>query len=148
MYAEGGEVNTDNSYSHNVPHLYFSEARQRSCSSHLSKDVIFFNDIVIGHILDNNLSMLECENCDKMYRSKTTLIRHWRQQHGLEGGYNCPLCKRCFGQKSHLDTHLVSCQLSLYGSASSGNITITSPSANHDPVDTLSESQLPSSSSL
>ena len=51
----------------------------------------------------------KCSSCDNVYKCKTTLVRHWRQRHGMGGGMSCPYCGKRFGQKSNLTDHTMSC---------------------------------------
>ena len=67
---------------------------------------LFSNNKLVGHFVDDyNILKAKCADCGKLYNCKTTLVRHCRQVHGVEGGYFCKLCGKMFGQKSHLSHH-------------------------------------------
>ena len=72
---------------------------------------MYLNGQVIGYGVQDEKTALKvkCSNCQKFYTGKAPLVRHWKQMHGLQGGYCCQTCGWMFGQKSHLIRHYASC---------------------------------------
>ena len=72
---------------------------------------VYFDGNLVGEYIkyESGHMRTRCSSCDNVYKCKTTLVRHWRQRHGLDGGVVCPDCGRRFGQKSNLVDHAVAC---------------------------------------
>ena len=72
---------------------------------------VYFNGQLVGQYVEDPAGGLKtiCGSCQKCYKCKTTLVRHWRQMHGLQGGLCCRHCGKMFGQKSNFESHQAMC---------------------------------------
>ena len=76
----------------------------------LDSDVCYSGQILGQYVQDEGgLLRTRCGCCQKFYKGKLTLVRHWKQMHGLQGGYCCQACGKLFGQKSNFTRHHASC---------------------------------------
>lgn len=48
-----------------------------------------------------------CDQCGRSYKHKTNLCNHKREECGKPPSYFCPVCKKGFKKKQHLQRHLV-----------------------------------------
>ena len=70
------------------------------------EDLTFAGNLLGQHFKDGEGSVkIKCASCAKIYMCKTTLVSHWRQKHGLQGGFSCGVCGKMFGQKSNFLRH-------------------------------------------
>lgn len=69
----------------------------------------FYSYIVVLNII-NDIKLLEqrytCDQCGRSYKHKTNLCNHKREECGKPPSYFCPICRKGFKKKQHLQRHL------------------------------------------
>ena len=75
------------------------------------REDLTFDGNILGHHFEDErgLFRIKCAICAKKYSCKTTLVSHWRQKHGLQGGVSCGVCGKKFGLKSDFLRHKSIC---------------------------------------
>ncbi|KAK9502771.1 hypothetical protein O3M35_011480 [Rhynocoris fuscipes] len=54
---------------------------------------------------DYDKSSTTCSNCGKIYKNRTSMLRHRRLECGVQPRFHCDRCGKSFKRKEHLQTH-------------------------------------------